>query len=142
VRARHFGAGHTDGDAIVFFPERKVIHTGDLFVTGTPLIDYTAGGSGVAWTETLNAAMKWEFDTVIPGHGPVMKRAELAQWIKTFETVRQRVSQLRRDGKSKEEALKSFKVEELGWTPSRMWNERSLPGLIDELAGTLDRRAL
>ena len=32
VRAYWFGRGHTSGDAIVYFPEQKVIHTGDLFL--------------------------------------------------------------------------------------------------------------
>src|ERR1035441_4246859 len=30
VRAKFFGRGHTNGDAVVFFPALKTIHTGDL----------------------------------------------------------------------------------------------------------------
>src|SRR4029453_5749830 len=36
VRAKYFGRGHTSGDAVVYFPELKVIHTGDLFLGRTP----------------------------------------------------------------------------------------------------------
>ena len=32
VRAHYFGRGHTSGDAIIYFPEVKAIHTGDLFL--------------------------------------------------------------------------------------------------------------
>src|SRR5205809_1628095 len=32
VRAKYFGRGHTSGDVIVYFPDLKVIHTGDLFL--------------------------------------------------------------------------------------------------------------
>ena len=32
VRAKYFGRGHTSGDAVVYFPDLKVIHTGDLFL--------------------------------------------------------------------------------------------------------------
>ena len=35
VRARHFGRGHTNGDALILFPERRVLHTGDLFESGS-----------------------------------------------------------------------------------------------------------
>src|SRR6266550_5263694 len=30
VRALYFGRGHTSGDAIVYFPDLKIVHTGDL----------------------------------------------------------------------------------------------------------------
>src|SRR5215475_1098647 len=36
VRAKYFGRGHTSGDAVIYFPELKVIHTGDLFLGRTP----------------------------------------------------------------------------------------------------------
>src|SRR2546425_8175483 len=32
VRAKYFGRGHTNGDAVIYFPDVKVIHTGDLFL--------------------------------------------------------------------------------------------------------------
>lgn len=134
VRARYFGKGHTSGDALILFPARKVLHTGDMFVSGSPFIDYSAGGSGIAWTDTLQAALKLDFDTVIPGHGPIMKRADLEQWVKTFATVRSRVNDLRRQGKSKDETAQLLKMDDLGWKPSTFWSQRSLPGLYDELA--------
>jgi cyclase len=33
IRALHFPAGHTDGDAIIYFPKNNVVHMGDDFVT-------------------------------------------------------------------------------------------------------------
>src|SRR5262249_46980479 len=69
VRARYFGRGHTNGDAVVYFPELKVIHTGDLFLgrteaasnaaaakpPGRPIyVDYAQGGSFLDWTHTLD----------------------------------------------------------------------------------------
>jgi cyclase len=79
VRARYFGRGHTNGDAIVYFPALRTIHTGDLMAGKTPLIDYPGGGSVVEWTKTLDEAMKLDFDTVIPGHGPVTDKAGLSR---------------------------------------------------------------
>src|SRR4029077_16179024 len=32
IRAKYFGRGHTNGDAVVYFPDLGVIHTGDLFL--------------------------------------------------------------------------------------------------------------
>jgi len=135
VRARHFSRGHTNGDAVIYFPALKVVHMGDMFVAGAPFIDYSSGGSGVAWTDTLDAVLKMDIETIIPGHGPMMKKDDLAQWKKSFETVRTRIRELHRQGKSKEEAAKLLKMDDLaGWKPGPMFTDRSFPGLYDELA--------
>lgn len=131
VRAYYLGRGHTNGDAIIVFPAHRVIHMGDMFVSSTPFIDYASGGSGVAWTKTIDEVLKLDFDTVIPGHGPISKRADLANWKKTFETVKDRVSDLRRQGKGRDEVAKLLKVDDVGWKP--MLLERGLGGLYDEL---------
>lgn len=135
VQARHYGRSHTNGDAVIYFPAHRVIHTGDLFVNGAPLIDYTSGGSGIAWTATLDEALKLDFDRVIPGHGPIMKRADLIAWKTSFETVRERITKLKRDGKDVKEAAAQLKMDDLpGWSgPSRFWSERSFSGLYREL---------
>jgi len=134
VRARYFGAGHTNGDAVIYFPTHKIAHMGDLFVRGTPFIDYSGGGSSDAWMKTIDAAMGLEFDTVIPGHGPVSKRADLAKWKADFETFRGRVRELTRQGKSRDEIANLVKVDDLpGWNLKGLIL-KSLPGLYDELS--------
>jgi glyoxylase-like metal-dependent hydrolase (beta-lactamase superfamily II) len=133
VRAYYFGRGHTNGDAIIHFPAHGVIHSGDLFVGGTPFIDYANGGSGIAWSDTLNQALQLDFERVIPGHGPVMARKDLAQWNEGFGVVRMRVSELKNQHKSKDEVAQLLKLDDIpGWRPSPLW-ARSLPGLYDEL---------
>jgi glyoxylase-like metal-dependent hydrolase (beta-lactamase superfamily II) len=54
----YFGAGHTDGDLVVVFPEKRIAYFGDLFPSkSAPVIDTDAGGSGVAFPETLARAV-------------------------------------------------------------------------------------
>ena len=58
IEIYYFGRGHTDGDLVVFFPEKRLAHFGDLFpAKAAPLIDADAGGSGVAFPETLARAI-------------------------------------------------------------------------------------
>jgi cyclase len=116
VIARHYGRGHTGGDAVIYFPARKIIHTGDLFLTypPQPFIDYDNGGSALEWTSTLDAVLKLDFDTVIPGHGPVSDRAGLLKFRSSFENMRNRISGMVRGGKSKDEVAKTL-VGEFGW---------------------------
>ena len=131
VRARHLGRGHTNGDAVVFFPSERVLHTGDLFVNGgAPFIDYSAGGSLVAWDKTIEQALTYDFDTVIPGHGPVAKKADLAKWRQTLATLRTRAKEACAGGAA--DALKRLKTDDLGMKPSPLF-ERSMPGLCQEV---------
>ena len=131
VRARYFGRGHTNGDAIVYFPALRTIHTGDMMAGTTPLIDYTGGGSVVEWTKTLDAAMKLDFDTVIPGHGAVTNKAGLLAY-HNIEKLRDRATGLIRQGKSQEDVGKVMAAE-FGWAPNSMQAQWSLPGIMTEL---------
>src|SRR5207244_6416682 len=106
ARTRYFGRGHTNGDAIVYFPALRTLHTGDLMAGATPLIDYPGGGSVVEWTKTLDEALKLDFDTVIPGHGKVTDKAGLKAYRDNVEKLRTRAQGLIRGGKSQEELAK------------------------------------
>ena len=132
VRARYYGRGHTNGDAIIYFPALRTIHTGDLMAGATPLIDYNGGGSLVEWTKTLDEAMKLDFDTVIPGHGPVTNKAGLLAYRNKVEKLRDRAAGLIRSGKTQEEVGKVMDAE-FGWGPTSMQFQWSLPGMMREL---------
>jgi glyoxylase-like metal-dependent hydrolase (beta-lactamase superfamily II) len=133
VRAVYLGRSHTNGDAVVYFPQLGVVHTGDMFVRGAPFIDYSSGGSALEWDDTLNEVLQLEFDTVIPGHGEVATREDLTQWKADFETFRSRVSELVDQGKSEEEIKAGVNVSDLkGWSLDGLM-ARSLSGLIAEL---------
>ena len=116
VRTRHYGRGHTGGDAVIFFPELKVIHTGDLFLTrpALPYIDYANGGSALEWTKALDEVLKLDFDTIIPGHGPLSDRAGLLKWQADFTAMRSRIGGMVRQGKSKDEISQTL-VKDFGW---------------------------
>jgi glyoxylase-like metal-dependent hydrolase (beta-lactamase superfamily II) len=116
VRTRHYGRGHTGGDAVIYFPDLKVIHTGDLFLTRPtqPYIDYANGGSAVEWTTALDEVLKLDFDTIIPGHGPLSDRAGLVKWRADFETMRSRVGGMVREGKSKDDVSQTL-IKDFGW---------------------------
>ena len=145
VRAHYFGRGHTNGDAVIYFPAAHVVHTGDLFtvatstapVTVAPFIDYSAKGSVVDWTKTLDGVLNsgWDFDTVIPGHGPVSKRTDLAAYRQNFEKMRTRVSSMVRSKKSKDDVAKMLTAE-FGWSANpQALGTRSIEPMMAELRG-------
>ncbi len=135
VRAKWYGRGHTNGDAFVYFPALKVLHTGDMFTAATPLIDYPGGGSLAEWPKTLDAVMNdksLDFDTVIPGHGPVSKKADLLTYRNNADKMRTRVQALVRQGKSQDDVAK-FMTAEYKWQPDSLNMQWSLPGMMTEL---------
>jgi glyoxylase-like metal-dependent hydrolase (beta-lactamase superfamily II) len=109
-----------------------VLHTGDLFVNGgAPFIDYTAGGSIVEWDKTLERVLDFDFDAVIPGHGPVAKKADLVKWRQTLAALRAHAKAACAGGAA--DALKRMNLDELGMQPSPLF-ERSIPGMCQEMA--------
>jgi glyoxylase-like metal-dependent hydrolase (beta-lactamase superfamily II) len=129
VRAKYFGRGHTNGDVIVYFPDLRTIHTGDLFLgrtapRGTPVqtrppgvniyVDYAQGGSFFEWTRTLDGALTLDFDTVIPGHGPVSTKDDVFRFRSDLETMRTRLAGLVRADSSKEDLVKVLESD-YGW---------------------------
>jgi cyclase len=132
VRARYYGRGHTNGDAVIYFPLLKTLHTGDLMAGATPLIDYPGGGSVVEWTKTLDQALKLDFDTVIPGHGNVTNKAGLLTYRNNVEKLRNRATGLIREGKSQDEVGKVMTAE-FGWAANSLQMQWSLPGMMAEL---------
>ena len=120
VRARYFGRGHTSGDAVVYFPALRVIHSGDLFLgqrggKGPNIyVDYAQGGSFRDWTKTLDGMLTLDFDTVIPGHGPVSTKADVIKFRADVEKMRDRLAALVQQGRGKAEVLKVLE-DDYGW---------------------------
>lgn len=72
VVLRHFGAGHTDNDAVVHVPGLNLIHAGDLlFHRVHPFIDPAAGSTTAGWQKSLDGiiALCDDKTVVVPGHG-------------------------------------------------------------------------
>ncbi|MEQ1947329.1 MAG: MBL fold metallo-hydrolase [Bryobacteraceae bacterium] len=133
VELYYFGRAHTNGDIFVYFPAHKVLTTGDTFTFGkdTPiLIDYSGGGSIKEWTNTLDGALKLDFDTVIPGHGNVTTKAELAKFREGTLGIRNRIHDLVGQKKTRDEIGKVMQ-EEVFWGPLQMM--MSLDGAIAEV---------
>lgn len=133
VRAYYFGRGHTSGDAVIYFPALKTVHTGDLFLAtgnaargrgdaagpprprGVPIyVDYAQGGSFREWSRTLEGLLSLDFDTVIPGHGPVQTRADVVRFKGDLEAMRDRLTGMIQGGQPRAEVVRVLEVD-YGW---------------------------
>ena len=119
VRVLHLGRAHTGGDSVVYFPDVKVVATSDAVTTGTqgPLADYAGGGSFASWTAVLDAMLKLDFDTAVPGAGPILTKTDVQAFRTKFVTVMTRASELVQKGVPKDQLLMQLKTDDIGWAP-------------------------
>lgn len=76
--------GHTDGDAVVFFPRAKVASLGDLYFAGMyPIFHPEHGGGLRSYLKNLEWVLTQlpSGTRVIPGHGPLADREELVRYV-------------------------------------------------------------
>jgi cyclase len=112
IRALHFPAGHTDGDAVIFFPKNNVVHMGDDFVRyGFPYIDVASGGSvqGMAAAmEKVSAELPADVK-VIPGHGQISNLDDVRAFVKmlkeTSAVVQKAIDEHKTVGQMKQEKI-------------------------------------
>jgi cyclase len=91
----HVPHAHTDGDGVVHFPKANVVHSGDIIFYGLyPYIDVSAGGTigGIIDGARIILELSDEETLVIPGHGPLLKKAQVEEYLAMVEGVRDAVA--------------------------------------------------
>jgi glyoxylase-like metal-dependent hydrolase (beta-lactamase superfamily II) len=92
----HVDNAHTDGDSIVHWLKANVLHMGDTFFhkISFPFIDLSSEGSidGVIAAAETGLRIANDQTRIIPGHGPVATRAELAAYRDMLVDIRARVA--------------------------------------------------
>ena len=104
----HFAPAHTDSDIYVHFPRENVLHVGDIFFNGRyPFIDGGTGGAINGMVAAADQALSLaDKDTkIVPGHGALATKADLATYRDMLASARDRVQKLKSAGKSMAEAV-------------------------------------
>ncbi len=87
----HPDNAHTDGDAILYFTESNVLHTGDTYFKGWyPYIDLGSGGSVNGYIEAVKSSLMLIDDNtkIIPGHGPISNKKEYAAFLDMMQGLK------------------------------------------------------
>ena len=119
IHAIHVKNAHTDGDAVVHWQKANVMHMGDVFFNGMyPFIDLGSGGSINGMIAAATAALGYanESTRIIPGHGALAGKADLAAFAAMLTSVRDNVQRLVAQKKTLEQVL--------GAKPSAAWDEK------------------
>lgn len=98
IQLLHFGRAHTGGDVVVYLPQDGIVFTGDMMLPG---LAYMGDGHVDEWPDSLEGLKELDFDTWLPGHGPVMRSKEPIEnfqaylrdlWAKTGQMYNEGVS--------------------------------------------------
>jgi len=140
IRALHFPAGHTDGDAVIFFPKNNVVHMGDDFVRyGFPFIDVTSGGSVqgmIAAMEKVSTQLPADVK-VIPGHGAVSNLDDVREFVKMLKDTSGAVQKALDERKTLEQ-MKQEKILERWkkWSGGFLDSDKFIETLYNSLTGS------
>ena len=138
VHAIHVPHAHTDGDSFIYFEKANVIHAGDLFFNGFyPFIDVSHGGSLKGMIQGIDRVLALADDNtkIIPGHGPMGDKAQLASCRDMLSIAYERLRKLKDDGKTAQEAAAAKPLADLedtwgdGLFTGDRWIEIIYPGV-------------
>ena len=103
---RPFAPAHTPGDVAVWLPDERVLFTGDLCFFGvTPL---ALQGLLSAWIDAIEAMLRLDPVTVVPGHGPLGGPDEMGAVADHLRRVLDHGQAAVANGVSLDEALATF----------------------------------
>jgi len=111
VRARLIAMGnnHTRGDTAIFIEPDRVLFSGDVTMPGLPAI--AADASIRQWLTSQDRFEALRPTHVVPSHGPMGDAAMIAKYKKFFGTIVQRVADLKKQGKTADEAATTIQGE-------------------------------
>jgi glyoxylase-like metal-dependent hydrolase (beta-lactamase superfamily II) len=110
IHVKHFPAGHTDGDSVVFFEKANVWHLGDLFFESRfPYIDVKSGGSISGYISNLDMLLTKINDDakIIPGHGKLTDKNGFTRYIEMIKATKDIVAAEKQSGTTKLQLIES-----------------------------------
>lgn len=103
------GKAHTSGDALVYFPQQRVLAAGDLFLNrSSPAMD---NGSVANWIQALDHVLELPLEHVVPGHFELGSKADLQRFRDYLSDLFQQVRSMRQQGYSLQQVRQNIKME-------------------------------
>ena len=103
------GKAHTSGDALVYFPQQRVLAAGDLFLNrSSPAMD---NGSAANWIQALDHALELPLEHVVPGHFELGSKADLQGFRDYLSDLFQQVRTMQQRGDSLEQVRQNIRME-------------------------------
>jgi glyoxylase-like metal-dependent hydrolase (beta-lactamase superfamily II) len=104
----HIAPAHTTGDLAVYFPDYKLIASGDLLGDGDPSIHLFKNGSSEGWISFVHALVDLDADTYVRGHADIATREQVRRVLANAEAKRAKIVDLVKQGKSLDDIKQAF----------------------------------
>jgi cyclase len=127
---------HTYGDVVVYLPQYKILFAGDIaFHWVAPFLN---NGHATKWVEFADKILGMEVDVVVPGHGPIGGKREIAA-MSEYLTMLKGEARLRYNaGMSAGRACADIKLGKFeGWIGAEDRMPLNIVRLYAEFSGTL-----
>ncbi|HSR29151.1 MAG TPA: MBL fold metallo-hydrolase [Anaerolineae bacterium] len=98
--------GHTPATTVIFFPQERLLFTGDLVVTNRP--PFLSQGNTKEWLQALTYLRKLRYDILIPGHGELTGKEATENMSEYLRMIRRKVRSAYRSGLSKADTSRSL----------------------------------
>jgi cyclase len=98
--------GHTPATIIVYFPNEKILFSGDVVITDRP--PFLSQGNTKQWLEALTYLRKLRYDVLIPGHGEPTGKEATDRMSEFLRLVRRHVRSAYLSGLTKSETASSL----------------------------------
>lgn len=108
------GGGHTSGDCLVVLPDERVAFAGDLVSIG--MHPYLPDGSPDEWLETLQRLDSLSVETIVPGHGPVGRKSDIAIMKDYIKAIQKLANAMSYQGKGRESSTPPVPSQFRTWT--------------------------
>ena len=128
-----FGGAHSRGDqAILIHGEKSILFTGDLVEEGFFGVLGDNESHVIPWIEKLRLLEQIQADIIIPGHGHTGGTELIKNYKAYFEIARNRVNELRAEGKPEAEIIEQVSNELINLHPNwqnQIWATKAVEDL-------------
>ncbi|AXT18926.1 MBL fold metallo-hydrolase [Flavobacteriaceae bacterium AU392] len=132
VAVFHVDNAHTDGDALLYFTDSNVLHTGDTYfnTNGYPFIDLNSGGSANGLIEAAKRGLLVinNETKIIPGHGGESNKKEYKAFLEMLQYLHTNITAEIAKGKTEDEVAANEavtkKYDDLGYGSGFINSER------------------
>ncbi len=115
IELLYFDPAHTDGDAVVYFPDEKLAFIGDLiFIGRDQLIHRHKNGDSRGLVRTLKGVLNLDADIFLSGHSDPVTRRAIQDHIRNIEDKQAKIAQLVKEGKTLDEVKKIYGIDGQG----------------------------
>ena len=103
VELSHVGKNHSDNSLVMRFPRERLLFAVDFIPVNSYSFRDFPDAYMPDWVESLRRVEAMEFDTLVPGHGPLGTKANVTMFREYLQDLRGEVMRYAREGKSLDE---------------------------------------